>query len=83
MEKYYKNDRIIFIDNYEIKEDINKKKDWFIDKINDIYGNEKNIYNRKYYIKSERNAYITDKRKIDNMIEYLNNQEKKHTGCFS
>ena len=84
LEKYYKNDRIIFIDNYEIKEDINKKKDWFIDKINDIYGNEKNIYNRKYYIKSERNAYITDKRKIDNMIEYLNNQDKKgYSGCFS
>ena len=82
LEKYYKNDRIIFIDNYEIKEDINKKKDWFIDKINDIYGNGNNNYNKKYYIKSERNAYIVDKKNIDNMIEYLNNQDKKG-GCFS
>ena len=82
LEKYYKNDRIIFIDNYEIKEDIKKKKDWFIDKINDIYGNENNNYNKKYYIKNERNAYIVDKKNIDNMIDYLNNQDKKG-GCFS
>ena len=84
LEKYYKNDRIIFIDNYEIKQDINKKKEWFIDKIKDIYGNENNNNINKYYIQSERNAYVVDKRKIDNMIEYLNNQDKKgHSGCFS
>jgi len=81
LEKYYKNNRIIFIDNYEIKEDINKKKDWFIDKIKGIYRKE---HNNKYYIQSERNIYIADKRKIDNMIEYVNSQDKKgHSGCFS
>ena len=85
LEKYYKNDRIIFIDNYEIKEDINKKKDWFIGVIKEIFGNDKssNNYYHNYYMPNERNEYIADKRKIDNMIEYLNNQEKKHTGCFS
>ena len=84
LEKYYKNDRIIFIDNYEIKVDINKKKDWFIDKINNIYGNEQNYYYKKYYIQCDKNSYIVDKKIIDNMIEYLNNQNKKgHSGCFS
>ena len=85
LEKYYKNDRIIFIDNYEIKKDIVQKKEWFIDKIKEIYGNQCNKNNiNQYYIQSERNAYVSDKRKIDNMIEYLNNQDKKgNSGCFS
>ena len=93
LEKYYKNDRIIFLDNYEIQKDINDKKEWFINKIQDIFGNKKfnkyfndnNINNTdKYYVQNERNLYIVDKRKIDNMIEYLNNKEKKgHSGCFS
>ena len=86
LEKYYKNDRIIFIDNFEIKNDINKKKEWFIGKIKEIFGNENNNYNiNKYYIQSERNAYVVDKRKIDNMIEYLSNKDnKRHSGgCFS
>ena len=90
LEAYYKNDRIIFLDNYEIQKDINDKKNWFINKIQDIYGNNKNLNDSningedKYYIKTERNLYVADKRKIDNMIEYLNNKEKKgHSGCFS
>ena len=87
LEKYYKNDRIIFIDNFEIKNDINKKKEWFIGKIKEIFGNENNDYNNinKYYIQSERNVYVVDKRKIDNMIEYLSNKDnKRHSGgCFS
>ena len=85
LEKYYKNDRIIFLDNYQIKEDINKKKIWFINKIKDIYGkNNKEYSNNGYYIKTERNIYVTDKRKIDNLIEYLNNKSKKNnSGCFS
>ena len=75
----------IFIDNYEIKKDIVQKKEWFIDKIKEIYGNQCNKNNiNQYYIQSERNAYVSDKRKIDNMIEYLNNQDKKgNSGCFS
>ena len=36
LEKYYKNDRILFLDNYEIKDDIEKNKDWFINIINKI-----------------------------------------------
>ena len=89
MEKYYKNDRIIFIDNFQIKKDINNKKDWFINKIRQIYGNEnnENEYNyskNNYFIECEKNIYVSDKRKIDNMIEYLNNKDKKgHSGCFS
>ena len=86
LEKYYKNDRMIFLDNYELKEDLAKKKDWFINKIKQIYGNDNlDIYNKNdCYIKCERNIYVTDKRKIDNMIEYLNNKEKKGgSGCFS
>jgi hypothetical protein len=94
LEKYYKNDRIIFLDNYEIQKDINDKKKWFINKIQDIFGNNNN-YNKyfndnninntdKYYMQSERNLYVADKRKIDNIIEYLNNKEKRgHSGCFS
>ena len=34
LEKYYKNNRIIFLDNYELKEDLYKKKDWFLNKTN-------------------------------------------------
>ena len=89
LEKYYKNDRIIFIDNFQIKKDINNKKDWFINKITQIYGNENNEYEynygkNNYYIECDKNIYVTDKRKIDNMIEHLNNKEKKgHSGCFS
>ena len=89
MEKYYKNDRIIFIDNFQIKKDINNKKDWFINKIRQIYGNENNEneynYSKNNYLKKKKkNIYVSDKRKIDNMIEYLNNKDKKgHSGCFS
>ena len=89
MEKYYKNDRIIFLDNFQIKKDINNKKNWFINKIRQIYGNENNEYEynyskNNYFIECEKNIYVTDKRKIDNMIEYLNNKDKKGlSGCFS
>ena len=85
LEKYYKNDRIIFIDNYEIKKKKKKKKDWFIDKIKEIYGNDNKEYiNNGYYMKTERNIYVADKRKIDNLIEYLNNKDRKNnSGCFS
>lgn len=84
LEKYYKNDRIIFLDNFQIKKDINYKKEWFVNKIKQIYGND-NYENNKnsYYIECEKNIYVTDKRKIDNMIEYLNNKDKRHSGCFS
>ena len=84
LEKYYQNDRIIFLDNYEIKEDIEKNKDWFINIINNIYGNNNRDFNKdKYYVKSDKNLYILDKRKIDGMIEYLINRENKGHGCFS
>ena len=84
LEKYYVNDRIIFLDSYELKEDIEKNKEWFINKMNAIYGNKNRDFNQdKYYIKSDKNAYILDKRKIDGMIEYLNNRESKGHGCFS
>ena len=89
LEKYYKNNRIIFLDNFQIKKDLNNKKDWFVNKIKQIFGNDnnENEYNYKrsnYYIECEKNIYVADKRKIDNMIEYLNNKEKGlHTGCFS
>ena len=84
LEKYYKNDRIIFLDNYEIKTDINKKKEWFLNKVEQIYENDNSYDNNKYYINNDRNNYVADKRRIDNMIEYLNNKDKKgHSGCFS
>ena len=82
LEKYYQNDRIIFLDNYNLKEDIIKKKDWFEKKIKQIYGGD-NSDQKKYYINNDKTIYIMDKRKIDNMIEYLNNKEKKGHGCFS
>jgi hypothetical protein len=82
LEKYYQNDRIIFLDNYNLKDDIIKKKDWFVKKIKQIYGDD-NIAQKKYYINNDKNIYIMNKRKIDNMIEYLNNKEKKGHGCFS
>ena len=84
LEKYYNNNRIIFLDNYEIKEDIEKNKDWFINILNDIYGNNNRDFNKdKYYIKSDKNNYVLDKRKIDAMIEYLNSRDSKGHGCFS
>ena len=84
LDKYYKNDRIIFLDNYEIKEDIEKNKDWFITKLNNIYGNNnRDFNNNKYYMNCDKNLYISDKRKIDGMIEFLNNKESKGHGCFS
>jgi len=84
LEKYYNNNRIIFLDNYEIKEDIEKNKDWFINILNDIYGNNNRDFNKdKYYVKNDKNVYLLDKRKIDGMIEYLNNRESRGHGCFS
>ena len=84
LEKYYKNDRILFLDNFEIKDDMEKNKDWFINIINNIYGNNNREFNKdKYYVKSDKNVYVLDKRKIDGMIEYLNNRESKGHGCFS
>ena len=84
LEKYYNNNRIIFLDNYEIKEDIEKNKDWFINILNDIYGNNNRDFNKdKYYVKNDKNIYLLDKRKIDGMIEYLNNRESRGHGCFS
>jgi hypothetical protein len=84
LEKYYNNNRIIFLDNYEIKEDIEKNKDWFINILNDIYGNNNRDFNKdKYYVRSDKNVYLLDKRKTDGMIEYLNNRESRGHGCFS
>jgi hypothetical protein len=84
LEKYYKNDRILFLDNYEIKDDIEKNKDWFINIINNVFGNNNRDFNKdKYYVKSDKNVYVLDKRKIDGMIEYLNNRESKGHGFFS
>ena len=84
LEKYYKNDRILFLDNYDIDEDIEKNKDWFINIVNNIYGNNKRDFSKdKYYVKSDKNVHILDKRKIDGMIEYLINRENKGHGCFS
>ena len=84
LEKYYKNDRILFLDNYKIKDDIEKNKDWFINIINNVFGNNNRDFNKdKYYVKSDKNVYVLDKRKIDGMIEYLNNRESKGHGCFS
>ena len=84
LEKYYKNDRILFLDNYEIKDDIEKNKDWFINIINNVFGNSNRDFNKdKYYVKSDKNVYVLDKRKIDGMIDYLNNRESKGHGCFS
>ena len=84
LEKYYINDRIIFLDSYEIKEDMEKNKEWFLNKINGIFGNNNRDFNQdKYYVKSDKNVYILDKRKIDGMIEYLYNRERKGHGCFS
>jgi hypothetical protein len=82
LEKYYQNDRIIFLDNYNLNDDIIKKKDWFVKKIKQIYGGDNNDQ-KKYYINNDKTIYLMDKRKIDYMIEYLNNKEKKGHGCFS
>ena len=84
LEKYYKKDKIIFLDNYNLENDIMNKKDWFITKIEQIYENGSNNENiNRHYIKGEKIMNINDKRKIDSMIEYLNNREKKGLGCFS
>jgi len=84
LEKYYKKDKIIFLDNYNLENDIKNKKEWFISKIKQIYeiGNNNENKNR-HYIKGEKIMNINDKRKIDSMIEYLSNREKKGLGCFS
>ena len=84
LEKYHKKDKIIFLDNYNLENDIKNKKEWFISKIKQIYeiGNNNENKNR-HYIKGEKIMNINDKRKIDSMIEYLSNREKKGLGCFS
>ena len=84
LQKYYQNDRIIFLDNYGIKEDVEKNKEWFVNIINNIYGNNNRDFNKdKYYVKNDKNVYVLDKRKIDGMIEYINNRDSKGHGCFS
>ena len=84
LEKYYKKDKIVFLDNYNIENDIKNKKEWFISKIKKIYEEGNTSENKsRHYIKGEKIMNIIDKRKIDSMIEYLNNREKKGLGCFS
>jgi len=84
LEKYYKKDKIIFLDNYNLENDIKNKKEWFISKIKKIYENGNSNENKnRHYIKGEKIMNINDKRKIDSMIEYLSNREKKGLGCFS
>ena len=83
LEKYYKKDKIIFLDNYNIENDIKNKKEWFISKIKKIYENGNSENKNRHYIKGEKIMNISDKRKIDSMIDYLNNREKKGLGCFS
>ena len=84
LEKYYKKDKIVFLDNYNIENDIKNKKEWFISKIKKIYENGNTSENKnRHYLKGEKIMNIIDKRKIDSMIEYLNNREKKGLGCFS
>ena len=84
LEKYYKKDKIIFLDNYNIENDIKNKKEWFISKIKKIYEGGNTSENKNtHYLKGEKIMNINDKRKIDSMIEYLNNREKKGLGCFS
>ena len=84
LEKYYKNDRIIFLDNYNLKNNIIKKKEWFVNKMKQIFRNSNDHRGNGYYIKSDRNIYTMDKRKIDLMIDNLNTYgEKKGHGCFS
>lgn len=84
LEKYYKKDKIIFLDNYNLENDIKNKKEWFITKIKQIYENGNSNENKnRHYVKGEKIMNINDKRKIDSMIEYLSNREKKGLGCFS
>ena len=72
------------MDNCDIENDIKNKKEWFISKIKKIYENGNTSENKnRHYIKGEKIMNISDKRKIDSMIEYLNNREKKGLGCFS
>lgn len=55
LEKYYKKDKIIFLDNYNLENDIMNKKDWFITKIEQIYENGSNNENiNRHYIKGEK-----------------------------
>ena len=72
------------MDNYNLENDIKNKKEWFISKIKKIYENGNSNENKnRHYIKGEKIMNINDKRKIDSMIEYLSNREKKGLGCFS
>ena len=88
LEKYYKNKRIIFLDNLNIKNDFVIKKDWFWNNIVQIYsmnyiGSGHMELNEEYYEKRDEERYTNDKNEIINMYRFLNNKTNYFNDCFS
>ena len=82
LEKYYLNNRLIFIDGIETKNDLTKKINWFNKIFKEVYekNEEYSFNNKKYYVERVEEMYLDDKKKVDNMIDHLNG---KDTGIFS
>ena len=88
LEKYYVNNRIIFLDNLNIKNDFVNKQDWFWNNIIQIYsmnyiGSGYKELNEGYYDKRDEERYINDKIEIINMFRFLNDKTNLFNNCFS
>ena len=88
LEKYYKNKRIIFLDNLDIKNDFTIKQEWFWNNIIKIYsmnyvGSGYKEPDEEYYEKRDEERYISDKNEIINMFRFLNNKTHLFNNCFS
>ena len=86
LKPFYENNKIIFLDNYDLSNDINKKEKLFLNLFEDIYYNIKsNLNNNKLEEKCEiekEEQYNKDKNTIDDFANYIVNGQSIFGKCF-
>ena len=86
LKPFYENNKIIFLDNYDLNNDINKKEKLFLNLFEDIYYNIKsNLNNNKLEEKCEiekEEKYNKDKNTIDDFANYIVNGQSIFGKCF-
>ena len=86
LKPFYENNKIIFLDNYDLNNDINKKEKLFLNLFEDIYYNIKsNLNNNKLEEKCEiekEEQYNKDKNTIDDFANYIVNGQSIFGKCF-
>ena len=85
LEFYYKNNKIIFLNNYEIRENLNNNENFFNDLFENcyVYDNNDNDNNNENYFEEDILLYNKDKKIIDDMNDFINNGENIFKKCFN